>query len=285
VDSNGEEHGFLRKADGAIVTLTVPNSVLTAATGVNALGEIVGDYAYWDGGMDGTYLQVGFRRSVDGVFTTIPLAVFEDVEGINAKGQVTGSYLSEEEVWNGFLQRPDGTITTFAAVSNGDFPGNLGTRAMAINAGGEITGFYNDTNSNNQHGFLRRANGTIVTFDIPGATVTNPLAINGVGEIIGYSSAGGFLRRANGEIVNLGSASPVAINDRGEIAESCSPDAACLREPNGLVYRFSVPNSTTTGPNAMNDRGEITGTYSEGSGTAHAFLLTSKRFFGEGFRF
>src|SRR5215469_8378206 len=38
-DTDGEEHGFIRKANGTIETLTVPNSVLTAATGVNAFGE------------------------------------------------------------------------------------------------------------------------------------------------------------------------------------------------------------------------------------------------------
>jgi uncharacterized membrane protein len=283
-DADGVQHGFIRKVNGSFVTFSVPNSVLTVATGIDAAGEVVGEYAYWDGGMDGTYLQLGFRRSVDGTFTTIPIGDFGLVEGVNAKGQVTGSYLSEEEVWNGFVQQPDGSLTTFAAVPSGDNPGEIGTRPMAINATGEIVGFYDDTTTNVEHGFIRQTGGTIVSFDVPGATIINPMAINAFGEIVGVSNAGGFVRRASGQIVNLGAGeSPVAINDRGEIAESCTANAACVREPFGTVYRFVAPNSSQTTPNAINDRGEIAGTYLDGSKTAHGFLVTNKWFAGLGF--
>ena len=50
-------------------------------------------------------------------------------------------------VTNGFLRAPDGSITTI------DVPGAAGTLAAGINDPGRITGFYTDANGTG-HGFL-----------------------------------------------------------------------------------------------------------------------------------
>jgi hypothetical protein len=62
---------------------------------------------------------------------------------------------------------------------------------MSINLEGEITEFY-VTADGKSHGFLRRANGEIETFDAPGAgsVGTFPKEINDRGEIVGYYEDG-----------------------------------------------------------------------------------------------
>ena len=58
-------------------------------------------------------------------------------------------------------------FATFNAPGAGTAAGQ-GTWATAINASGESTGFYWDSNWG-RHGFLRSKNGHMVTFDAPGS--------------------------------------------------------------------------------------------------------------------
>jgi hypothetical protein len=63
---------------------------------------------------------------------------------------------------------------------------------------------------------------------------------------------------------------PMAIAPSGEI----------VREADGNIYKFDVPNSKNGITSAMNERGEITGYFLDAAGQ-HGFLLTSKRNFGQ----
>jgi hypothetical protein len=75
-------------------------------------------------------------------------------------------------------------ITTF------DVPGSTSTGGAAINPAGQITGSYLDANFVT-HGFLRKTDGTITSFDAPEAGSsssegTTPQGINTAGQITGY---------------------------------------------------------------------------------------------------
>jgi hypothetical protein len=73
-----------------------------------------------------------------------------------------------------------GQITTF------DGPGSFATYPEAINPAGVITGYY--CQFLYCYGFLRTAEGGIITFDPPDANgYTYPYAINPAGAITGYS--------------------------------------------------------------------------------------------------
>ena len=81
------------------------------------------------------------------------------------------------------------TITTFDAPGAGT--GALqGTRALAINPSGTITGFYCDAVG--CHGFLRVPDGTITSLDPPGSVFSEALAINSRGVVTGafYDASG-----------------------------------------------------------------------------------------------
>jgi len=69
------------------------------------------------------------------------------VEDINLKGAITGTYADANNVMHGFLRTRQGRVITF------DVPGagtatdrHEGTLGLAINAAGEITGAYFDSN-------------------------------------------------------------------------------------------------------------------------------------------
>jgi hypothetical protein len=130
------------------------------------------------------------------------------------------------------------TIITF------DPPDSTNTMPSAINLEGQITGNY-FAGTGNPHGFLRKNDGTFVTFDVPligYPSNASPMDINAAGEIVGsYLNVidfESFLRKRDGTLVfffpNLqneastqelpqigclpfGDSKAVAINDLGQI--------------------------------------------------------------------
>jgi len=128
-------------------------------------------------------------RSID----TIP-------QSINRAGVITGTYTDAQGYRHGFLRARDGSFTTF------DPAGSVSTLATAINARGEIAGYYQDQTAT--HGFLRSRDGAFTTFDAPGCC-TEPNSINQEGTISGYyfdysgNVTHGFLRARGGTITSF----------------------------------------------------------------------------------
>lgn len=60
-----------------------------------------------------------------------------------------------------------------------DVPSSRGTSPAAISMAGEITGNYGDS-SGPSHGFVRKADGSFVTFDIPNSTPNCSFSPGGV---------------------------------------------------------------------------------------------------------
>src|SRR5262249_18448698 len=138
-----------------------------------------------------------------------------DATSINASGQVTGQYRNSSNGWSSFLYA-NGTIT------NIDPPGSVYSYPAAINASGQVAGYFQDSNGlqsfiynggsyttisylnipqlisindsgqavgyalygNQWHGFLYN-NGTTTTFDPPGSYSTFVESINASGQIVG----------------------------------------------------------------------------------------------------
>ena len=149
---------------------------------------------------------------------------------------------------------------TNAGDFNGTYPGS-------INAGGAITGAYQDA-SGTYHGFLRSPGGQYTTFDAPGADLTPgdyngtcPSAINDLGEITGQywdinGVSHGFLRNREGKFTSfdapgaLGFGSyPKAINLEGAIVgyylDQNYAFHAFLRRPDGDFATFVGPGECT----------------------------------------
>jgi hypothetical protein len=166
-----------------------------------------------------------------------------------------------------------------------------GTTPQSINAAGEITGFFADSNDA-LHGFIRHKDGSILTFDAPEAGTqagegTMAQSINLSGDVAGYYARSGpngarqgFVRRLSGSLETFdppGSISTVAqsINDSGEIIGNYVRDDMAhgfLREKNGTFITFDPPGSANTAPLAISATGEIAGYYADANEALHGFL-------------
>jgi len=213
-------HGFVRAANG---TTTFPIDAPGAGAGtyegteplsINAAGDIAGFYT------DATFTHHGFVLPANGTITTFDApgagtgtGTFKGALGtapisINTAGDIAGTYTDASGARHGFVRAANGTITTFDAPGAGTGTGMLqGTVGFSINDAGDIAGGYLDASAV-LYGFMRVANGTIITFSAPGAGAgpgllqgTGGFSINGAGNITGaYTDASGV---AHGFVVTL----------------------------------------------------------------------------------
>ena len=156
-------------SNGSFWTFDAPGSYNTQTTGINNLGQIVGNF------LDASYNGHGFLLN-NGSFQPVefPGAPYSSVQGINDRGEIVGSYYDGFE-YHAFLFSK-GSFQTV------DFPGASKTQATAINNRGQIIGVYDL--GNQQHGFLL-SQGSFQTVDFPGASLTSLSGINDRGEIVG----------------------------------------------------------------------------------------------------
>jgi hypothetical protein len=165
-DPNQLYHAFVRNPDGTFTTFVGPSSCDTgietgcpgtAAYNINAGGKILGAYA----DNSGNFVQHGLLRDRNGRFTTLEAPgagtgiyqgtgsnffFFGTIPGLNNSGAITATYLDANDVFHGFLRKPDGTFVTFDAPGADLTPGNFnGTVPGSINELGVITGFYFDS--------------------------------------------------------------------------------------------------------------------------------------------
>ena len=165
---DGVFHGFLRAPNGDITQFDDPSAGTgsfqgTIPSAINLLGSTVGCYT------DANYVAFGFLRTARGTLSPLippgsahffpfceSYAVLPDFNGavpsvaINDLGVITGAYFLpiQGDVfggnYRGFVRAPDGTFTTFDAVSSPTSPCCTWTFPVSINLAGEIAGLEND---------------------------------------------------------------------------------------------------------------------------------------------
>jgi probable HAF family extracellular repeat protein len=158
-------------------TLNSKTYSYTTATGINNLGQIVGNYGDGSGSATGN----GFLYS-SGTYTTIafPGAAQTQIQGINDSGQIVGTYSTNSgPPYNvrGFVYS-NGTYATL------NYPSATVSQAFGINNEGQIVGNYS-TSAGQQLGFLY-SNGNFTSLSGPsGALFPTPFSINNLGQIVG----------------------------------------------------------------------------------------------------
>src|SRR5271166_725791 len=88
--ARAESIGFVRDASGAFTTFEAPGGVTTFSHGINASGQVAGDY-FTTGGA-----RPGYIRDASGNFTTFTVTGGNGtiVTGLNDSGQVAGEYFT-----------------------------------------------------------------------------------------------------------------------------------------------------------------------------------------------
>ena len=266
---------------------------LQGAFGINASGDIVGEY--WDA----NFVDHGYLYS-HGQYTTLddPQAgagPFQGTSamGINARGDIVGTYFDANSVEHGFvlsgghyttLDDPNAAPATFG-----------GTFVFHNNDRGDIVGAYIDAKGT-EHGFLF-SNGRYTTLD---ATLAGPggntaaYGINNAGQIVGFFSKadgsvlGGFLL-SNGQYTTLDVPGavltlPTGINDRGQVVGlyyDASFNGHGFMDSNGQFTTVDDPDTANTqqfGYNSyafgINDRGQVVGEFYDANAVAHSFVAT-----------
>lgn len=146
------------------------------------------------------------------------------------------------------------------------------TVPTGINVRGEVVGFYYVATSEGQrsHGFLRRSDGSILSFDPPSSRETYAHGVNDSGAIVGaYLDSlriiRGFIRDPRGSFASIdapeaASTTPTAINNKGEIAgyflTTGIGDRGFIRHAD---QSFLVLGPDGIQPKSMNDSGALVG--------------------------
>jgi hypothetical protein len=179
-------NGFLKREGEKDLTLSVPNSTLTEAVGINDFDQVVGDFRDEEGVFHGFFYENGVYTSID--FPT-PSPADSALSGINNLGQMVGCH---SNCSHGF--HFDSETATFTSI---DVPGAVLTQPRDINDSGLIVGVFSD--GLELHGFLYDGTGFTV-IQAPGAIVTNIFGVDNAGRIVGSyvveTSSGEFTHHA-----------------------------------------------------------------------------------------
>jgi YD repeat-containing protein len=207
------------------VTFDFPGATQTAAFGINAGDEMVGQYIA--GG-----IPHGFLLKDDGTFVTIdfPGSDWNQARGINARGQIVGEYrLNGQHAFR--YHRGVYTAIDFRAASL--------TVPAGINDRGDIVGYYSVGGT--RHGYLRDKYGVLTTIDYPGGASTELFGINNRRQV------GGAVRLTPG-------ADPVGFTwDEGTFTlldpppGAASYAAAGINASGNIVGSYTTPAGQTSG--------------------------------------
>jgi uncharacterized membrane protein len=244
-------------------------------------------------------------------------STLSDTFAINDRGETAGMFA--DAVAGGDSEVPPGSSHGFVRSRRGDVtsfevPGAAQVLAKGNNNRGQVVGEYIDAAAmpgpdgllppGSVHGFIRRRNGRITTFDVPFRSLHDIGDINDRGQLVGYyddpsrpyNLGGGFLREPDGEIIRIDvpgalSTEPRCINDKRQVIGSYI-DAGAKPNPDGTIppgvihgfvwdrgrySRFDPAGSVYTLAAGCNERGQITGGYQDAAGKQHGFLLSRGR--------
>jgi uncharacterized membrane protein len=233
--------GFTLIGD-VFTTFSVPGSMATRPTAINASGVVVGIY------LDSNNDTPAFIRDAQGNITTFeaaPSAYSTTPSGINSSGEICG-YEIDSTGTHGFLRDATGNITIF------DVPGSdpiNGSYPNAINAGGVVVGSFYGSVGGSQ-GFMRDALGNFTDIYAPDGTETTPVSINDLGDIAGsgetlHLELFGFVQYSSGTVEFE---DPVAYVDYGTNVASINTSGAVVgfyldrvNEAHGYLYNSMPP--------------------------------------------
>ena len=261
---------------------------------INDAGDVLG--YYWDAkelSHGFVYSNGGYTDLTDSSAITLqidpPGLYGTDVLAINDAGVVVGYYTNAYGANHGFIYSngtysnlgdPSASIDTLAGGFEDTYP-------LAINDAGQVAGYYIDSNTNSDRGFIY-SNGTYTTLNDPLAGQgyeqgTRAVAINNFGVVVGdYVDASdnehGFIY-SNGTYTTLNdplaaTSSVQSINDAGVVIGTFTNGRGFVYS-NGTFTTLQDPGAVETIPLAINDAGEVAGYYTDDRDVTHGFLYSN----------
>jgi len=282
VQASGQKPSALK-----FISFDFPHASATNPGGINARGDIVGNYHDANGVVHGFLLRQGVFSTID-----FPNAQFTSARAINARGDIVGRILGPSGDEHGFLLR-DGIFTQI------DYPEASATTARGINNDGDITGRHFD-NAGNESGFILK-DGEFHNVFFPGSCSTDVWSAMDneqvlVGDICTNADNGihGYIRIKPGNFRTIdfpGAGAPCTavrwINERGDMVglfAYINEIGDCYAEPptHGFLLRqgeytaIDFPGSTSTSVFGINDDGVMVGFFNDKKGVPHGFKAVPK---------
>jgi hypothetical protein len=210
----------------AFTTIEVPGALSTAAAGISAAGDIVGQW------VDSDFVFHGFVLS-KGIYTTLdyPGAEGTSARGISPSGEIVGTYWLPGEpgvAAHGFHLTRDGQYHQL------DYPGHINNIPQRILADGTILGCRHDE-------------------DTMGSMVGVVMGRGGNSEISAFASM------HNGATPDLRRIAGLYLNTTSNQTEGYVID-------DGVFKPFMVPGSIFTAAWDVNPAGQVAGIYRNGTG-------------------
>jgi hypothetical protein len=163
------------------------------------------------------------------------------VTGIDDKGNTSGFWVTANGTNHGFIEWNG----VFASYNNPSTPKTTGSvnQLLGINNAGTAVGFYNDKNGNSHAYKLNQANGQFTAIHVPGVSEA-ATGINNAGDIVGFAT------------------------------DSSGSTSSWLKIGTSTIsYQF--PGGSDTQAFGINSKNQIVGSYLDGSGVMHGFVLTN----------
>jgi hypothetical protein len=162
------------------------------------------------------------------------------VTGLNNLGDTSGFWVTANGTNHGFIEW-NGVFTSYNDPNTPHMAGSV-NQILGINNSGEAVGFYNDKNGH-AHAFrLNQGTGKFAAINVPGTSVT-ATGVNTAGDVVGISTTGGV----TSSWLKIGSS----------------------------LTAFQFPGGSDTQAFGINSKNQIVGSYLDGSGVMHGFVLTN----------
>jgi len=237
---------------------------------------------------------VGAHRTAAVTYTFTTLddqadPTFNQLLGINSHNVISGYFGAGTPGHpnKGYLLNPPYGQANYV---NENFPGSAQTQVTSLNNLGDTAGFWVTANNTN-HGFIEW-NGVFTSYNDPAApktagSVTQILGINNSGEAVGfYNDKNGHahafrVNQGTGKfaaiVVPGTSVTATGVNTAGDvvgISTTAGVTSSWLKIGSSLTT-FQFPGGSDTQAFGINSKNQIVGSYLDGSGVMHGFVLTN----------
>jgi hypothetical protein len=212
--------------------------------GINSSGVISG---YFGSGMTGHpnkgYLLDPAYQQDNYINENFPASQQTQVTSLNNKGDSAGFWVNSHGTNRGFVEWNG----SFASYTDPQTPAGAGSvnQILGINNSGIAVGFYNDKNGHAHAYSVNQATNQFTAIHVPGTSVS-ATGINDAGDIVGISTTG---------------------------TGSSAVTTSWLRVGTQLTS-FQYPGGSDTQAFGVNDNNQVVGTYVDGAGVEHGFVLT-----------
>ena len=238
--------GHLPAASSKYVFSTLDNQndpTFNQLLGINSHNVISG---YFGSGATGHpnkgYLINAPYGQANYVNENFPNSAQTQVVGLNNLGDTTGFWVDANGTNHGFVEW-NGVFESFNNPKTPAMKGSV-NQLLGINNNGVAVGFYNDAKGNAHAYEVNQATSVYTAITIPGAVSATATGINNNGDIAGFAT------------------------DASKVTSSWLLHAGHL-----TTYQF--PGGNTTEAFGVNDKDQIVGSYLDGSGNMHGFVLSS----------